>query len=83
MPKKIIDQFTNLPVSAARKGQLRHQAAGLCLYCRRAPVSGSLCRLHLVANRERQRKRVGTVKPYLAPGQLRSEKKEEMAQKVA
>ena len=38
--KKIIDEFTDLPISRQRKYQLRNKALGLCILCQENAVPG-------------------------------------------
>lgn len=70
--KKIIDQFTDLPVSKQRKHQLRRKAAGLCEVpgCCFPPVGKSYCKYHLKKWRQRQRKKLGC-KPWHPGGKGR------------
>lgn len=55
---KIIDEFTDLPISKERKRQLRNIKKGLC-WCGKEKVNGSKyrCAKHLIINRIRQRKK--------------------------
>jgi hypothetical protein len=63
---KIIDKFTNLPVSRQRKYQLRKAAAGRCVICGdEALKPRSLCLEHLIVYRERHRKALGLKRRYL------------------
>lgn len=66
MPRKIIDEFTDLPVSAIKKMRLRRQRDGLCVECgKRRDVMHEFrcaaCNAHAVAryasNREKYRAR--------------------------
>ncbi len=59
---KIIDEFTNLPVSRQRKWQLRKQKLVHCRICGAPAISGMYCLEHMVALRERQRARLGSKK---------------------
>jgi hypothetical protein len=59
MKKPIRDEFTDLPVSRQRKYQLRMQRDGRCAICGEPAVRGARCLKHLVAARERQRKKLG------------------------
>ncbi len=60
MPKVIHDEFTHLKMSRQQKYQLRMQRDGRCRICGDAKVAGlSLCLKHIVAVRERARKRLG------------------------
>jgi hypothetical protein len=43
---RIQDEFTNLPVSKARKCQLRHHRDGLCIYCSDPQVRNRRCEKH-------------------------------------
>jgi len=55
MSKKIIDQFTDLPVSRERKRQLRKEAVGLCIQgaCKRKATGWKRCLKHRLECRER------------------------------
>jgi hypothetical protein len=45
MGRKIIDEFSNLPVSRQRKAQLRAVKRGLCAWCfKRRVVSSERCK---------------------------------------
>jgi len=57
MRKRIVDQFTYLPVSRQRKYQLRMKRDHRCTECGEPAVQGSRCLKHLVKARERQRKK--------------------------
>ena len=50
MRAKIIDEFTDLPVSRQRKCQLRHNKSGLCMTCGKPSVFGGRCLKHAKAN---------------------------------
>ena len=64
MRKAINDEFTHLPISRQRKYQLRMVRDGRCIECGEASVQGSRCLKHLVAARERQRRKNGLKKRY-------------------
>jgi len=61
---KIIDEFTDLPVSPQRKTQLRMARARRCIICGKPAVMGRFCLKHRVKERERQRKRLGLKRRY-------------------
>lgn len=64
--KRIIDEFTNLPVSRERKRQLRRIKRGLCLRgCGQVAVYGGFCSRHYAETLEASRRRKGTVRRYL------------------
>lgn len=68
---KIIDEFTELPISRQRKKQLRWQRDGLCELCGRPVAFGStLCEKHLLQNRAWNRANRGS-KQWHAGGQGR------------
>ena len=54
-PKPIQDKFTKLPVTRARKYQLRRMREGRCQICGR-PREGRLTRCENCRNRDRERK---------------------------
>ncbi|MDE3068141.1 MAG: hypothetical protein KGJ60_11400 [Verrucomicrobiota bacterium] len=58
---KIHDEFTDLPVSRQRKCQLRRQKEGRCIICGKPLCSAQFCLEHMIAARERLRKRTGAV----------------------
>jgi hypothetical protein len=62
MPKPIKDEFSDLPVSHQRKTQLRMQRDGRCIICGQPAVGPFLCLKHLIASRERMRKKTGAKK---------------------
>jgi len=64
MRAKIQDEFTNLNVSRQRKYQLRKQRDQRCTECGEPVVKGSRCLKHLIAARERQRKKRGLRRRY-------------------
>jgi hypothetical protein len=64
MKKRIVDEFTDLPISRQRKYQLRMQRDSRCTECGEAAVQGSRCLKHLVKARERQRKKRGLKRRY-------------------
>lgn len=57
--KKIIDEFTDRPVSRARKQQLRRMRDGLCKLCGKPVATTKFCLAHAVREREKNRKRHG------------------------
>ena len=59
MPKLINDEFTDLPVSRARKHQLRMVRDGRCMICGEPALIHRLCLKHRIARRESSRKRSG------------------------
>lgn len=62
--KRIIDEFTDLPVSRQRKYQLRATRDGRCTECGKKATAGARCLKHQVLARERQRKRNGARRRY-------------------
>jgi len=64
MKKRIVDEFTELPISRQRKYQLRMQRDSRCTECGEKAVQGSRCLKHLVKARERQRKKRGLKRRY-------------------
>src|SRR6185369_2783584 len=64
MRRRIVDEFTRLPISRQRKYQLRMQRDKRCTECGEPAAEGSRCTKHLVKARERQRKKRGLVKRY-------------------
>jgi hypothetical protein len=65
MRRGIQDEFSSLNVSRQRRYQLRKQRDNLCVLCGEPAVRGSRCLRHLIAARERQRKRAGTRGRYV------------------
>ena len=59
MPKKIIDEFSDLPVARQRKTQLRYKRDGKCVVCGQPVVTKTYCLKHALGARERERKRMG------------------------
>lgn len=53
---KIIDQFTDLPISRQRKWQLRMREKRRCTECGGVAISSHLCADHMIYRRELQRK---------------------------
>lgn len=75
MPAKILDEFTFMNVSRQRRLQLRRQREGLCIICA-TPLDGpskQRCWKHMVANRERERKRIGAKARYFSRPSYRGE----------
>jgi hypothetical protein len=64
MRKRIVDEFTDLPISRQRKYQLRMQRDQRCTECGAPAAEGSRCVKHLVKARERQRKKRGLKRRY-------------------
>ena len=63
--KKIIDEFTNLPISRQLKYQKRHQKDNRCTFCMDLAFKGtSKCKKHLIAKRELSRVRQNCQKRY-------------------
>lgn len=62
MRTKIIDEFTDLPISRQRKFQLRMRRDGRCIACGAPVVWGTRCLEHLIKARERQRGKLGQKK---------------------
>jgi hypothetical protein len=63
--RRIKDEFADLPVSHQRKSQLRMRRDGRCMKCGEPMVMRGLCLKHWIANRERQRKKLGCKRRYL------------------
>ena len=59
MPKLIVDQYTELPISRQRRYQLRKQKQGRCAFCGAPAANSSRCPKHLILARERTRKKQG------------------------
>ena len=59
MPTRVIDEFSNLPVSRQRKTQLRYHRDGKCIICGQPSVTKTHCLKHAYAHRERERERNG------------------------
>lgn len=58
MPDKIIDQFSDLPMSRQRKYQLRKASRGLCQICTKPVMTGlTLCPTHVAIQAMRGRER--------------------------
>ena len=60
--KKIIDEFTELPISRQQKWQLRRAKEGRCVICGQPKVTAWHCLKHAIANREWARKYSGSVR---------------------
>jgi len=60
--KKIIDEFTDLPISRQQKWQLRRAKEGRCVICGQPKVTAWHCLKHAIANREWARKYSGSVR---------------------
>jgi hypothetical protein len=60
--KKIVDEFTELPISRQQKWQLRRAKEGRCVICGEPKVTAWHCLKHAVANREWARKYSGSVR---------------------
>jgi hypothetical protein len=59
MPRKIIDEFSDLPVSPQRKTQLRNRRDGKCRTYGQPLSTKTLCLKHAKPMRERARLRIG------------------------
>ena len=64
MRRKVVDEFTHLPISPQRKYQLRRRRDNGCTDCGEPAIMGSRCLKHLVEARERQRKLKGLKRRY-------------------
>ncbi len=64
MRRRIVDEFTDLPISRQRKYQLRMARDRRCTECGAQAIQGSRCLKHLVKARERQRKKRGLKRRY-------------------
>ena len=62
--RKIIDEFSELPISRERKRQLRQIKRGLCVRCDKPLFTSDRCQEHAIELRERNRKRLGSRKRY-------------------
>ena len=60
--KKIIDEFTSLPISRQQKWQLRRAKEGRCVICGEPKATAWHCLKHAIANREWARKYSGSVR---------------------
>jgi len=60
----IKDEFTDLPVSRQRKFQLRMGRDKRCPICGEPLVVGTRCLKHLLRERERKRKRLGSKRRF-------------------
>ena len=60
--KKIMDEFTSLPISRQQKWQLRRAKEGRCVICGEPKVTAWHCLKHAIANREWARKYSGSVR---------------------
>jgi hypothetical protein len=60
--KKIIDEFTDLPISRQQKWQRRRAKEGRCVICGEPTVTAWHCLKHAVAYREWARKYSGCVR---------------------
>jgi hypothetical protein len=60
--KKIIDEFTDLPISRQQKWQLRRAKEGRCVICGEPKATAWHCLKHAIANREWARKYSGSVR---------------------
>jgi hypothetical protein len=58
--KKIVDEFTDLPISRQQKWQLRRAKEGRCVICGDKKVTAWHCLKHAIANREWARKYSGS-----------------------
>jgi len=62
MPNPIEDEFTDLQMSRQRKYQLRMRREGRCVVCGEKAAGSYLCLKHLVAERERRRRKLGSTR---------------------
>jgi hypothetical protein len=62
MPNPIEDEFRDLKISRQRKYQLRMRRQGRCVVCGDKAAGSNLCLKHLVAERERRRKKLGSTR---------------------
>jgi hypothetical protein len=60
--KKIVDEFTELPISRQQKWQLRRAKEGRCVICGDPKVTAWHCLKHAIANREWARRYSGSVR---------------------
>jgi hypothetical protein len=60
--KKIVDEFTEMPISRQQKWQLRRAKEGRCVICGEPKVTAWHCLKHAIANREWARKYSGSVR---------------------
>ena len=81
MPKKINDEFTDLPVSKQRKFQLRMERDGRCRICGELAVGRFYCLKHLVKDRERARKKIGAKKRLKGARSYRLERERRAARR--
>lgn len=58
--KKIVDEFTDRPISRQQKWQLRRAKEGRCVICGEKKVTAWHCLKHAIANREWARKYSGS-----------------------
>ena len=58
--KKIVDEFTDLPISRQQKWQMRRAKEGRCVICGDKKVTAWHCLKHAIANREWARKYAGS-----------------------
>ena len=58
--KKIIDEFTDRPISRQQKWQLRRAKEGRCVICGEPKATAWHCLKHAIANREWARKYSGS-----------------------
>lgn len=62
--RRVVDEFTHLPISPQRRYQLRRQRDNGCSECGEPAIMGTRCLKHLVKARERQRKKFGLKRRY-------------------
>jgi hypothetical protein len=62
MPNPIEDEFTELKMSRQRKYQRRMRRDGRCVVCGDKAAGSYLCLKHLVAERERRRRKLGSTR---------------------
>jgi hypothetical protein len=64
MRRRIVDEFSDLPISRQRKYQLRMQRDKRCTECGDVALKGTRCIKHLIKARERQRTKRGLKRRY-------------------
>jgi hypothetical protein len=63
MPRKITDEFSDLPVSHQRKSQLRNRRDGKCILCGEPRATALHCLKHALAVRARRQRQHGPTRP--------------------
>jgi hypothetical protein len=74
MPNPIEDEFTDLKMSRQRKYQRRMRRDGRCVVCGEKAAGSYLCLKHLVAERERRRRKLGSTRRLMGTKSYRLEK---------